>query len=139
MKNKVWEVLIDKEANRANHVGRQLEKIQSQYQHLCDRMSYIEGLVLEYSSSAAGSAMQRSTYQLQLYRMREKLGEEAQLLSVKIGEIKLSLAAHQGEIKKFEKMRVLAEERRQEKEQRAQSRQDDETSTMQFNFQRRGY
>lgn len=139
MKNKVWEVLIDKEANRANHVGRQLEKIQGQYQHLCDRMSYIEGLVLEYSSSAAGSAMQRSTYQLQLYRMREKLGEEAQLLSVKIGEIKLSLAAHQGEIKKFEKMRVLAEERRQEKEQRAQSRQDDETSTMQFNFQRRGY
>lgn len=139
MKNKVWEILIDKEANRANHAGRQLEKIQRQYQHLCDRMSYIEGLVLEYSSSATGSAMQRSAYQLQLYRMREKLGEEAQLLSVKIGEIKLSLAAHQGEIKKFEKMRALTEERRQEKEQRAQSRQDDETSTMQFNFQRRGY
>jgi hypothetical protein len=139
MKTKVWEALIGKEENRASAASRQLDVIQKQYQHLCDRMAYIEDLVSEYSDSAAGSPMQRSTYQLQLFGMREKLGVEAQLLSVKIREIKHTIAAHRGEIRKFDKMRVLTEERQQAQEHQAERRRDDESGTLQFNFQRRGF
>ena len=139
MKTKVWEALIGKEENRASAASRQLDVIQKQYQHLCDRMAYIEDLVSEYSDSAAGSPMQRSTYQLQLFGMREKLGVEAQLLSVKIREIKHTSAAHHGEIRKFDKMRVLTEERQQAQEHQAERRRDDESGTLQFNFQRRGF
>jgi hypothetical protein len=139
MKTKVWEALIGKEENRASVANRQLDTIQKQYQHLRDRMAYIEGLVSEYSDSAAGSPMQRSTYQLQLFGMREKLGVEAQLLSEKIREIRQTIAAHHGEIRKFDKMRVLTEERQLAHEHQAERRRDDESGTLQFNFQRRGF
>ena len=139
MKTTVWQALIGKEETRAGVASRQLETIQRQYQYLCDRMTYIESLVSEYSDSAAGSPMQRSTYQLQLFGMREKLGVEAQLLSEKIREIKHTIAVHQGEIKKFDKMRVLTEERQRAQEHQAERRRDDESGTLQFNFQRRGF
>ena len=139
MKTTVWEALIGKEEARASAASRQLETIDRQYRHLCDRVSYIEGLVSEYSDSATGTPIQRSTYKLQLYVMRDKLNTEAQLLSLKIREIKESIAAHHGEIRKFDKMRVLTEERRQEQEHRAERRRDEESGTLQFNLQRRGY
>ncbi len=139
MKTAVWQALIGKEETRAGVASRQLETIQRQYQYLCDRMTYIESLVSEYSDSAAGSPMQRSTYQLQLFGMREKLGVEAQLLSERIREIKHTIAVHEGEIRKFDKMRVLTEERQRAQEHQAERRRDDESGTLQFNFQRRGF
>lgn len=139
MKTKVWEALIDKEEKRVSAASRQLETIQQQYQYLCDRMKYIEELVSEYSSSASGTPLQRSNYQLQLYRMREKLSVEANLLSERTRQIKQSLAGHYGEIRKLDKMRVLTEQRRNDLERRAENKRDDESGTLQFNFQRRGY
>lgn len=139
MKTKVWEALIDKEETRVSAESRQLETIQQQHQYLCERMKYIEELVSEYSSSAAGTPLQRSNYQLQLYRMREKLSVEADLLSERTKQIKQSLAGHYGEIRKFDKMRLLTEQRRQDVERRAENKRDDESGTLQFNFQRRGY
>lgn len=138
MKAKVWEALILKEKTRVSAASHQLETLQRQHQYLCDRMKYIEDLVSEYSSSATGTPLQRSNYQLQLYRMREKLGVEADVLAEKAQQIKQTLACHQGEIRKFDHMRALSIRRMEDQERRAESQREDESGTLRFNFQRRG-
>ena len=137
MKTKVWQALINKEESKASLVNRQLQTVLRQYNYIRERMAYIEGLVAEYSVSAEGSPLQRSRYQLQLHRMREQLGTEAESLAFKVRETQKNLAGHHGEIQKFDKMRELSAERLQEKEQRTENLSVEESCTLQFNYRRR--
>jgi dihydroxyacetone kinase-like predicted kinase len=137
MKTNVWQALITKEETKASLTNRQLQTVLKQYNYIRERMAYIESLVSEYSASAAGSPLQRSSYQLQLYRMREQLGTEAESLAFKIREAQKSLAGHHGEIQKFDKIRLLNEERLHEQAQRTENLGIEELCTLQLNFQRR--
>jgi flagellar export protein FliJ len=136
MKARVWEALITKEESRLSVVRQQLDTLRKQRERILERMDYIDSLLTEYANKPTGSLLEISSYQLQLYRMREKLAQEASQLGVQMQHAELILAKHNNEIRKFDKLRVRTETKWQETMTRKENQRTDESNIMLFNFQR---
>jgi flagellar export protein FliJ len=136
MKARVWEALITKEESRLSVVRQQLDTLRKQRERILERMDYIDSLLTEYANNPTGSLLEISSYQLQLYRMREKLAQEAGQIGVQMQHAELILAKHNNEIRKFDKLRVRTETKWQETMTRKENQRTDESNIMLFNFQR---
>ncbi len=137
MSEPVWDLLINKEEGRSSLVKRHLKTVAEQHQRITERIAYVDALLAEYAISSTNASMESRRYQLQLYRMREKLENEAAMLSVSVKEGQDRLAVHYREIQKFNKLRTRALALKQSFERRQEDRQQDEASVMRFNFNRR--
>lgn len=137
VKEPVWNLLINKEEGRSSVVKKHLKTVTEHYQRISEKISYVNELLEEYAVNAVDVSMEARAYQLQLYRVREKLEKEAELLSISMKETQDKLTGHYREIQKFNKLRDRAILLKKSFDERMENRQQDEASVMRFNFNRR--
>ena len=139
MKEPVWNLLINKEEGRSSVARKHLKTVTEHYERITDKINYVNELLGEYALGSLDASMEARAYQLQLYRVREKLEKEAEFLSTSMKETQDKLAVHYREIQKFNKLRDRAVLLKKSVDERMENRQQDETSVMRFNFNRRPF